>query len=194
MRIVDGDAIQQQPARENGVPRLLHARHATAAEVVHLRMPVEDFEQPVVPDLLQFLARDRPAEIRMVDVRQAAFAPRMASTLRCSTSTTEVPPCGSTRASHVEPVDVERLFRQSVGDLFAFDDQKSLVGAMDGIQPVDGSEEVVVGQDEKLISVLAIPAHDFFGSRIAVAVESMGVGVALVPREPSPALPRRLSA
>ena len=65
------------------------------------------------------------------------FACRMASTFRCRTSTTDVPPCGGTTRVDVEPVDVERLVAEAVGDFFAFDDEELLVGAVQRVQAVD---------------------------------------------------------
>ena len=60
-------------------------------------------------------------------------------------------------------------------------DQELLVGAVQGVEAVDRGQEVVIGQHEELVAVLAIPAHDVVRRAVAVAVERVRVGVALVP-------------
>ena len=57
----------------------------------------------------------------------------------------------------------------------------TLVCAVQRIQCVNTGQVVVVGQDQELISVLAIPADNVFGSRIAIAVGGMRMEV---PTEP----------
>ena len=89
-----------------------------------------------------------PAAARRVVIDQRKFGWLMCgmprprgwrSTLRCSTSTTDVPPCGVDLALHVQAVDVQRHVAERVGDLFALDDQELLVGAVQRIQAVHAS-------------------------------------------------------
>ena len=109
------------------------------------------------------------------------FACRIASTFRCSTSTTDVPPCGGTTSSDVEPVDVQRLVAEAIGDLLALDHQELLVGAVKRVQSVDRRQEVVIRQHEELVTMLPVPADDIIRRRVAVAIERMCMRVAFVP-------------
>ena len=52
---------------------------------------------------------------------------------------------------------------------------------MQRIQAVDTCEVVVIGQDEKLVAMLTVPADDCVGRAVAVAVERVRVGIAFVP-------------
>ena len=93
------------------------------------------------------------------------------------TSTTVVPPCGLTLA-HVEPVDVDRLVVEPVRDFFAMDDDEFFIRAVQRVESIDVGQEIVVGQDEKIVAVLTIPPHDFVGRGVAVAVDRVRVSVA----------------
>src|SRR5688500_19566464 len=75
MRTVDRNAVQTDAARQQRVPHLFESWDGTAAKIVDHGMAVEDLEQFVVPDLAQLVGRDRPPEIRVVDVRNALRVP-----------------------------------------------------------------------------------------------------------------------
>ena len=84
---------------------------------------------------------------------------------------------------------MERLVLAAVGDFLALDHQKLFVGAVQRVEAVDAGQEVVIGQHEELVAVLAVPAHDIVRRGVAVAVERVRVRVALVPLQQG----RRLS-
>jgi hypothetical protein len=143
-------------------------------------VPVEDLEQPVVPNLLQLLAGDRPSEVRMVDMRNALCLPdRIDVALQHVGDRSTA--LRRNAAAHVKAVDVQRLAAERIGDLLALDHQELLLDAEQPVQGVDRCEHVVIGEDDELISVLAVPFRDVVRRRIAVAVDGVGVGVALVP-------------
>ncbi len=73
------------------------------------------------------------------------------------------------------------LVVEAIGDLLAANHQKLLIRAQQRVQPVNAGEKVVIGEDDELIAVLAVPANHFVRRRISVAVERMCVGVALEP-------------
>ena len=83
--------------------------------------------------------------------------------------------------SNVQSIQVKRLVGELVCNFFAFDYQKALVSAMQGVQAVNACQKIMVGQNEEVISMLAIPADNIFGRRIAIAVEGMGVRIASIP-------------
>src|SRR6185437_1440501 len=60
-------------------------------------------------------------------------------------------------------------------------DEKLIVRAVQRVEAVDTREEVVICQDEEPIAVRSVPAHHFVRCTVAVAVERVRVGVALVP-------------
>jgi hypothetical protein len=180
VRVIVGDAVQHFAAREQAIPDFFHARDAAAAEVVDRMMTVVDLEQLRPFHLSQFVGADRPAEVGMVDVGNAVGAADGVDVAldhvdhARSASGVDLP-------RHVEPVDMNRLPAEGVGDLFTLDDQEPIVGAVDGVEAVDAREDVVVGQHQELIAVLAVPAHDVIRRAVAVAVQRMGVRVAFVP-------------
>ena len=59
--------------------------------------------------------------------------------------------------------------------------QETLISAMQRVQGINSCQEIVVGQNEELIAMLAIPADNIFRRRIAIAVEGMSVSIAFVP-------------
>ena len=159
VRIVDGDAVEERCPRQNRVPRFLHARHATAADVVTCGWPLKISSS--------LLLRTRFSSSAVIAQRKFGWlmcgtpsALRMASTFRCSTSLTACPPAAR-RAPDVQSVDVDRLLAEPVGDFLTLHHQKFLVGAVQRVQPRDRRQEVVVGEHEELVAVLAVPAHDF---------------------------------
>ena len=88
---------------------------------------------------------------------------------------------GLDRAGDVEAVDVKRRLLQPIADLFALDQEELLVGAVQRVEPVDARQEVVIAQHQKSIAMLTVPAHHVVGRGVAVAVERVSMGVALVP-------------
>ena len=88
---------------------------------------------------------------------------------------------GLDEARRVEAVDVNRLVAESIGDLFALHDEELLVGAVQRVEAVDAGQVVVIGQRDEVVVVLAIPPHHIVRRRIAVAVQGVGVEVALEP-------------
>ena len=63
-------------------------------------------------------------------------AARIASTIRCTMSTTELPPGGWMNAIGVEAVDVDRLVAESIGHLLALHDEELVVGAVQRVEAV----------------------------------------------------------
>src|SRR6185436_16082480 len=88
---------------------------------------------------------------------------------------------GLDRAGDVETVDVKRRLLQPIADLFALDQEELLVGAVQRVEPVDARQEVVIAQHQKSIAMLTVPTHHVVGRGVAVAVERVSMGVALVP-------------
>src|SRR5688572_15716396 len=180
MRVVHRDAVEQNAAGQNRVPHLLEPGRSSTADVVHLRVSVEDLEQPVVPDARELVGADRPAEVRMIDVRDA---------VRCADRVDiplyrfqdAVPALRWHERIEIQPVDVDRLRLEAVGNLLATDHQKALVRSKKRIQSVHAVENVVIRQHQELIAVFAVPAHHLVRGRIAVGAERMGVGVSLEP-------------
>jgi hypothetical protein len=78
---------------------------------------------------------------------------------------------------------VQWLLAEAIGHFFALDDEKLLVGAMQRVQRVDRCQMVVIGQDDEVVSVLPVPAHDIVRRAVAVAVQGVRVRVAFVPAE-----------
>ena len=180
MRVIHGDAVEHRAAREDGVPHLLEPGHAAASGVVDLRVAVVDLEQAVVAHLLQLLARDRPAEVGVVDVRDAAGRPD--GIHRVLQHVDDRRAClGATSAADIEPVDVQRRLLERRGYFLAPDHEELPVGAVQRVERIGRGQEVVVGEHEEGVAVLAIPAHDVVGRGVAVAVERVRVRVALVP-------------
>jgi len=151
-----------------------------ATNVVDHRMPIEDLQQPVVADQLQLLGRDGPAEVGMIDVRDAA---RLPDGIDVSLHDVQDGRASLRRdaLSEVQAVDVNRLVAELVGHFLAPHDQEPVVGAVKRLQRLDGGQEVVIGQNDEVIAVLAIPPHDVVRRGVAVAVEGVGMRVALVP-------------
>ena len=90
----------------------------------------------------------------MVDVRHAVGASRMASTLRCSVSSTLVPCRGSTSRVTFEAVDVQRLLLERVGHFLAGHEQELFRHGELLRQGVDVDQDVVVAQHQELVAVL----------------------------------------
>ncbi len=125
---------------------------------------------------------DRPAEVRVVEMRGAVGSADVVDVLLQRLDDRGAP----RRLHHAidrQPVDVERLPSHRVGDFFTGNDEELVVGAEECVEPVDRGEEVVVGEDEELVAVLAIPAGHVVGRRVAVGVERVGVRVPLVPAQ-----------
>jgi len=68
-----------------------------------------------------------------------------------------------------------------MGDLLPRQDQETPLGAEQGVQRPDAGDELVIGDDQELVSMLAIPAHYRVRRRIAVRIDRVRVGVAAVP-------------
>jgi hypothetical protein len=81
----------------------------------------------------------------------------------------------------VEPVDVERLVAEPVGDFFSLDDEEALVRAVERVEAGHGGQEVVIGEDQEVVAMLAVPAHHLVRGGVAVRVERVRVGIAFVP-------------
>ena len=139
-------------ARQQAIPDLFEARHAAAAQVVHGRMAVVDFEDLVVARAPQIVGGQRPAEVRMVDVRHARRGAN-AVDVALQRLADRGAVVGLDQRLDVETVDVDRLVAGARGHLLAADDQKLLVGAVDRVEAVDVGEEVVIGQHQELIAV-----------------------------------------
>ncbi len=111
------------------VPCGFHTSDAAAALIVHMRVAVEYFEKLVVLNLSQFLSRNRPAKVGMVDMRNSLHLP-----YGVDIALQSVDDRGSRlrrhQFSHVQSVQVERLVAELVCNFFAFDYQKALVSAM----------------------------------------------------------------
>jgi hypothetical protein len=108
-------------------------------------MSVVNLEEFVVADLLQFLARDRPAVIRMVDMRNAALCANRSDAAIQYVDNGRAS-LRRDRAAHVKAVDMQRLGAEPIGELFAFDHEESFVGAVQGIEAFHRRDEVVIGQ------------------------------------------------
>jgi hypothetical protein len=78
---------------------------------------------------------------------------------------------------------VHGLRRHAAGDFFAADDEEPVGGAVNGVEAIDRCQIVVIGQHQEVIAVLAIPPHHFVRRAVPVAVEGVGVSVALVPAQ-----------
>ena len=87
-----------------------------------------------------------------------------------------------------------RDFRdESVRHLFARDQKKGMKGqcgsvrgmglssAEEGVQSVDRRQRVVIRENEKVVTLLAIEANDVDRTAVAVGVDRVGVRVSLVP-------------
>ena len=143
-------------------------------------MTVVDLEQLRSLHLPQFVGADRPAEVGVVDVRNAVGVADGVDVALDHVDHARSA-SGIDFSRHVEPVDVKRLLAEGVGDLFTLDDQEPIVGAVHGVEAVDAREDVVIGQHQELIPVLAVPPNHVVRGAVAVAVERMGVRVSLVP-------------
>ena len=143
-------------------------------------MTVVDLEERVIADLPQLVRRDGPAEVRMVDVGDAVLLP---DGIHVSLKHVDHGRAALRRhhARDVQAVDVQRLVAEAIRHLLALDDEELLVGAVQRVERVDRREKVVIGEHEKLVPVLAIPAHDLVRRAVAVAVQRVRVGVALEP-------------
>src|SRR6185503_458237 len=84
-----------------------------------------------------------------------------------------------------EAVDVDRLVAEAVGDLLAANDEELVVETVESVERLDAGEHVVVGEHEKLVSVRPVPLRHVVRRRVAVAIQRVGVGVSLVPANPS---------
>ena len=84
-------------------------------------------------------------------------------------------------AGKVESVDVDGFSEVLVGELFGGEEQEFFFGAQGGVEGSDVGEVIVIGEGEELVAVFAVPGGDFDGRGVTVAVEGVGVEVALVP-------------
>ncbi len=144
-------------------------------------MAVEHLEQARPLQLQQFVRRDRPAEVRMVDARHGACAPRMASIIFCTMSSTELPPGGLMNDVGLEAVDVIGLSPNRSVTSSPFITRNLSSAPCSGVEAVDARQVVVIGERDEVVAVLAIPPHHIVGRRIAVAVQRVRVKVALEP-------------
>ena len=71
VRVIVCQTVHQLAAREQPIPDLLHPGHAAAAQVVHEVVAVVDLEQLDALEAQEIVARNRPGEVGMVDVRHA---------------------------------------------------------------------------------------------------------------------------
>ena len=78
-------------------------------------------------------------------------------------------------------IDVDGFAFEAIGDLFSLDQQELVRFGKFGIQRLYFRKHIVIAEDEKLVAILLIPAGDYGGRRIAVAVQRMGMQVALIP-------------
>jgi hypothetical protein len=186
MGVVHGHAVHQPAAAQDPIPDFLETWCAAASFVVHLRMPVEDLEQPRALDLLQFFGRHRPCEVRVIDVRNAVRFPDAVHALLHHLENGRPRRRGDQRRQ-VQPVDVDRLGVDRAGHFFAADHQELVRRAVQRVQAVNGREVVVIRQHQKLIAVLPVPPHDLVWRAVAVAVQGVGMRVALVPAQRRPA-------
>ncbi len=182
MGIVHGDSIHQATARQDAVPDLLETRNRTPAGVVHLGMPVEDLEEPRALQLPEVVSRNRPPEVGVVHVRNPVR----------STDALDAPPQHVRHARacwredevfHGEAVDVHRFARGARGDLLPLDDDELVAGAVHRVQTGDLGQVVVVGEHEKVIAMLPVPADHLVRRAVAVAVHRVRMGVSLEPPE-----------
>src|SRR4029453_14001882 len=179
--IVDGDSVHERAGREESVPDGLEAGDAAAAEIVDLRMTVEDLEQLVATDLPELLRRDGPPEVGMIDVRDpVGGANRINRTLECVEYRRAV--LRLDLAGEVEAVDVQRFAVEGVRDFLTTHDEKLLVCAVERVEAVNACEEVVIRKNKEPVTVRSVPAHDLVWRAVAVAVERVRVRVSLVPR------------
>ena len=74
MKPNDEMAISAQVLRENtrDIPNAFRACVDVVPDIPHIRVAVVDFEKSLAFHLRQLLRRDAPAEVRMIDVRNAA--------------------------------------------------------------------------------------------------------------------------
>ena len=70
MGIVAGNAVEDQPAREQRVPDLLGAGPAAGGEVVGIAVDVQQLEQAHAAQLLHFIEAEGPFPVRVVDLGQ----------------------------------------------------------------------------------------------------------------------------
>src|SRR5262245_58430976 len=180
VRVIVCDAVQQLSTRKQAIPDLFHARDAAASKVVDRMMTVVDLEQLRSLHLPQFVGADRPAKVGVVDVRNAVGVADGVDVALDHVDHARSA-SGLDPPRHVEPVDVQRLLAEGIGDLFTLDDEEPIVGAVDGVETVDAREHIVIGQHQELIPVLPVPSHHVVRCAIAVAVERVGVRVSLVP-------------
>jgi len=52
---------------------------------------------------------------------------------------------------------------------------------MQSIQAIDAGKEIVIGENQKIVSLLAIPAHHFIRGAVAIAIEGVSMSVPFVP-------------
>ncbi len=152
--------------------------------VVDHRVAVVDLEQLVVAHRRQVVGGDRPAEIRMVDVRHAAgHADGVDVVLQHLGDAACRPARAWTRPIGIEGVDVQRLALEAGRHFLALDHQELVVGAVQGIEAVDRGQVVVVGEHQEVVLVVPVPADDVVRRAVAVAVQRVRVRVALEPAE-----------
>src|SRR5687767_13427840 len=177
MSVVHGNSIEKLAARKNRVPHFFKSGFAASAEIVDQRMPVVDFKELVVFDLFQVVRRNRPAEIRMIYVRNA---PRVADFIDISLDNLDhaVAALRFDQTLDIEPIDMDGFIAEFVGNFLAANDYKLFFGAVNRIETINIGDKIMIGQYEKIVAVLAIPAHNLIRRRIAVAVNSMCMSVA----------------
>ena len=74
-----------------------------------------------------------------------------------------------------------RSITEARGDLFACDQQETLTRAKYGIEALGIRQVVVVCQGEEVVAVLLVPPRHRIWGTVAVAVDGVGVQIALVP-------------
>jgi hypothetical protein len=157
MCVIHSDAVEEFAARQNGVPYIFEAGDSTAALVINLRVAVENFKELVVPHLLEFVCRNRPPEIGMIDVRYPSCVTDGIHIALDSLDHT----LSTLRLDHsldVKAIDVDGFITEVVTNLFSPDDEELFIGAVERVEAVDAGQEVMVGEHEKLIAVFTVPA------------------------------------
>ncbi len=180
VRIVDGDAVEQQAAREDRVPGRFSAADAAAPEIVDHRVAVVDLEQLVVADALQIVGRERPCEVGMIDVRHRVLrADRVDAALQDLAERRSLLPADP--LARVEAVDVNGLSLESARDFFTRDQQETSGHGELAVEHLDAGADVVVAQHQEVVAVVLVPSRDVARRAVAVALQRVRVRVALEP-------------
>lgn len=183
MGVVGGDTEDGPACAQYTIPYLFIAEFAGGAIYIGAGMAVEDFEQAGASDLLDMVMVEGPVKVGVVNRGDAASADdRVDVGLDGRYNLAGVYRLDQVGDSYA--VDVDRWSPRMLGKRYLFTgNHQRLLELAPAICIVEQGEMVVIAEDQKIIAVPAVPAHDIFGSLVAAIHVRMGMDIALVPVE-----------